>query len=67
MENGNNKKNTKEAIDELQMLTGLSSRDVTLMYYHLVKDGTYFKKKEDNKIHNEGITLGNFDDWFEML
>ena len=58
----------EDMTDELQMLTGLSSRDITFMYYHVIKDGVFFQKSEEVKpIYNEGITVEDFDSWFDKL
>ena len=56
----------EDIIQELQMLTNLSSRNSTLLFYHLVKDGIYFKDKEDN-VFNSEIKVKSFDDWFDNL
>lgn len=56
-----------EVISELQMLTGISSKDVTVLYYNLVKDGTYFDKEEIPNLEQEGLTMEPFDEWLQKL
>ena len=55
-------------LKELQLLTGTMSKDLSYLYYLLVKDGTYFQKKEVQiEEINDECTVPSFADWFESL
>lgn len=54
---------TEDIIKEMQMLANLSSRNITLLYYNIVKDGSYFNKNE-SLVLNEDLIVEDFDDWF---
>ena len=60
---------TKErCIAELQFLTGNVSKDLSYLYYLLVKDGTYFNKKESKvEVINDEYTVPSLEDWFKNL
>ena len=54
---------TEDIIKEMQMLANLSSRNITLLYYNIVKGGSYFNKNESLTL-NEDLIVEDFDDWF---
>ena len=63
MMNGNNSREL--VVEELQMLTGIQTDDVDLLFYNLVKDGCYFDNQQI-KI-NSDIVVPSLDDWFKSL
>lgn len=56
------------AFKELSMLTGKTSKDMSYLYYLLLRDGTYFDKKEKKyEIPKEETTVESLEDWFNNL
>ena len=53
--------------EELSMLVGQSSNDLTYLYYLLVKEGTYFKKEPEPIVISSPLTVSTFEDWFNSL
>ena len=53
--------------EELSMLTGQSSNDLSYLYYLLVKDGTYFKKEKEPIEISSPLAVDTLEDWFNNL
>ena len=53
--------------EELSMLTGQSSNDLSYLYYLLVKDGTYFKKEKEPIKISSPLAVDTLEDWFNNL
>lgn len=49
---------------ELAMLTGIANRSASYLYYLLIKDGIYFKEKEEPEMVPE-VPL--FEEWFNNI
>jgi hypothetical protein len=50
------------------MLTGKTSKDLSYLYYLLLRDGTYFKEKEyRTEFVKDESTVDSLEDWFNNL
>lgn len=52
-------------VEELQMLTGVQTDDVDLLFYNLVKDGCYFNNQQVKV--NSDIVVPSLSEWFRSL
>lgn len=52
---------------ELQMLTGSTSKDISYLYYLLIRDGSYFKQENEPKVVESENTVKSLEDWFNSL
>lgn len=72
-------KREKRILNELQLLTGVMTDDISYLCFLLLKDGTYFnktktdKEKEEDKILNEleskqkSVQAMTFDDFLKLM
>ena len=57
------------AFKELSMITGKTSKDLSYLYYLLLRDGTFFNdnKEELKEIAEDESTVESLEDWFNNL
>ncbi len=53
--------------EELQMLTGIVTSDLSYMYYLLLRGGSYFKEAEKPEYIPSAESVDTFEDWFNKL
>lgn len=55
-------------LKELSLLTGVVNPDRSYLYYLLLKDGSYFKSKEETiKCEPSANAVEDFESWFDKL
>ena len=56
-----------DTLTELQMITGVVSKDVTYLYYLLIKDGSYFEKIKKPEMPKSDRGVLDLESWFNSL